>query len=142
MAELFNFSEAARIALHAVVLLARRGDERWTIGRLARVLGVSAAHLAKVMAQLERSGLVQGKTGPAGGYQLARPAEKISLLAVYEAVAGKMVVRRCPLVVPVCAGDGCALGEFLVRVNRQLVARLQRTTVGDIKIKLEVKDEE
>ncbi len=135
MAELFNFSDAARIALHAVLLLAQRADERWTIARLARVLGVSAAHLAKVLAQLERCGLVKGKTGPNGGYHLTRPPGKISLLAVYEAVAGKMVVERCPFAVPVCSGNGCALGDFLVRMNQQIVKRLGRTTAGEIKIR-------
>lgn len=138
MAELFNTPEAARLGLHAALILAHHPAERWTINRLARILGVSAAHLAKVLAQLEKAGLVKGKTGPSGGYLLVRPAKEISLLAVYQAVAGTVEVNHCPFAIPICHG-GCPVGNFLLKTNRQLVRYLKTTSLAAVKLNLEKK---
>lgn len=138
MAELFNTPEAARLGLHAALILAHRPWERWTINRLAQTLGVSAAHLAKVLAQLEKAGLVKSKTGPTGGYLLARPAKEISLLAVYQAVVGTVEVNHCPFAIPICSG-GCPVGNFFLKTNRQLVRYLKTTSLAEVKINLEGK---
>lgn len=138
MAELLNTPEAVRLGLHAALLLAQRPGERWTITRIARTLGVSAAHLAKVLVRLENAGLLKGKTGPTGGYTLARPAKKITLLAVYQAVAGALNLNRCPFAIPVCDG-GCPLGNFLLKINRQLVRDLRETSLAAVKLNLEEK---
>lgn len=135
MAELFNTPEAVRLGLHAALLLARRPDERWTIPRIARTLDVSAAHLAKVLIRLESAGIVKGKTGPAGGYILARPARETSLWAVYQAVVGEVNIKRCPFSVPVCEG-GCPLGNFLGQTSRRLAKYLKTTSLADLRLKL------
>uniref|UniRef100_A0A7V3UZJ3 Rrf2 family transcriptional regulator n=1 Tax=candidate division WOR-3 bacterium TaxID=2052148 RepID=A0A7V3UZJ3_UNCW3 len=140
MAEIFNFSDAVRIGLHATLLLAH-SSQRLTIGELAKMLGCSPAHLAKVLGQLEKADVVQAKTGLGGGYLLARPPAEITLLMVYEAIAGKLSVRRCPLAVPVCSGNGCPLGPFFRRFNREVLAQLNKTTLQDIKLKLGVINE-
>ena len=41
----------------------------------------------------EHAGAVGGRTGLNGGYQLAKPASKISLLAIVEAVDGPISVN-------------------------------------------------
>ncbi|MCL6466240.1 MAG: Rrf2 family transcriptional regulator [candidate division WOR-3 bacterium] len=101
-------------------------------------MGVSAAHLAKVLAHLEKAGLVKGKTGPNGGYLLARPAKEISLLAVYQAVVGPVEVNRCPFAIPVCSG-GCPIGNFLLQTNRQLVRYLKKTSLVAVRLNWEEK---
>lgn len=136
MADLFNISEAARLALHALLLISRVQKGRWTVSRLADSLGVSQAHLAKVLARLEHAGLVEGQTGPAGGYCLAQQPGKISLLSIYQAMEGKLRTERCPFAVPVCQGDGCQLGKFFQKINHQVISCLKETTIAQIKIKI------
>ncbi len=140
MAELFNISDAARIGLHAVLLLAQQPDERLTINELAAALGCSTAHLAKILAQLQRTGFVKGKSGPNGGYQLARSADQISLLEVYQAIEGEVLAARCPFAVPVCDGGGCPLGTFFQYLNRQVISRLSRQKLSEVKLKFGGKD--
>jgi Rrf2 family protein len=59
-----------------------------------RVIGerqaIPARYLEQIFQRLRRAGLVQGKRGPGGGYTLARPAARISLLDVVEAVEGRV----------------------------------------------------
>ncbi|MEO0069774.1 MAG: Rrf2 family transcriptional regulator [candidate division WOR-3 bacterium] len=136
MADLFNISDAARIGLHAAMLLAQEPRRRWTIKGLAQQLNCSAAHLAKVLVRLEHAGLIKGKTGPGGGYTLARKAKEINLLQVYQAIAGKLKLNSCPFAVPVCQENGCPLGKFLQGVTHQVVQRLKVTTLADLRINI------
>jgi Rrf2 family protein len=103
---------------------------------MAREFGVSAAHLAKVLGRLERAGLVLGTRGPAGGYVLARPARLVSLAQVFEAVEGPLSDRRCPFDVPVCDGNGCLLGGYFRVLNRKAAAKLNRTKLSNVHLKL------
>lgn len=135
MPALFNTPESARLGLHALVSLARTPGERQTVNELTRTLGVSAAHLAKVLSRLKAAGLVVGHTGPGGGYALAQSAEKISLLEVYEAVTGKLETHRCPFALPLC-DRGCPLGDFLIKTNWRVYRYLKKTTLNQMKINL------
>ena len=107
-----------------------------TLREVAAGLRVSLAHLAKVMATLERAGLVAGTRGPSGGYRLTRPASRISLAEVYEAVEGALAPGRCVFGVPVCNGKRCVLGGYFGRVSREVAAKLRRTKLSEIALEL------
>jgi len=141
MADFFNVSDATRLALHAAFLLAR-SQKPLTIGTIARVLGVSSAHLAKVLARLEQSAIVEGKPGPKGGYRLARAADRISLLEIYEAISGPLQIDSCPLAVPVCSGNACPLGLFFRQLNRTVRTEMQKKTLQDVEINFRRKCEQ
>lgn len=131
---LFRVSEAANLALHATAALAGGDGQMARTRELAAGLRVSEAHLAKVMMTLERAGLVTGTRGPAGGYRLARPAERISLAEVYEAVEGPLAGGRCIFGIPVCNGRGCLLGGYFGRVTREAVAKLRKTKLSALAV--------
>ena len=120
MAGIINISEAANIGMHACMVLARSGPERkLRTRRIAETLGVSAAHLSKVLQRLGRAGLVEATRGPRGGNRLARPAAAISLLDIYEALEGPLVDGDCLLPRPICGGGACCLlGGLLRDMNR------------------------
>ena len=133
---IFRVSEAANLALHAMAVMAGAGDRPVRTRDIADGLKASAAHLAKVMGALERAGLLIGTRGPSGGYRLARPAERIYLKEVYEAVEGPLVVGRCLFGVPVCDGRRCILGGFFSGVNRQVEKKLAETRLSEIVLKI------
>jgi Rrf2 family protein len=128
-------SEAATLGLHAAALLARTDRGLLTAREIAHRLEVSEAHLAKVLSLLERADIVAGTRGPSGGYRLTRPADRISVQEVYEAVEGPLGPARCPFSVPVCDGTQCVLGKFFRGLARDLAEELHRTTIADITIK-------
>jgi Rrf2 family protein len=51
--------------------------------------------LSKIMKDLVASGLVRSHIGARGGFSLARPAQEITLKAVYESVEGPLVLMQC-----------------------------------------------
>ena len=128
----FHVSEAANLAIHALAVIAASPDPLTRTREIAARLKASLAHLAKVMAALERAGFVYGARGPAGGYRLARPASSMSLKEVYEAVEGPMSSRSCLFGEPVCEADSCALSDYIGRLNRELARKLARLKVSDL----------
>jgi Rrf2 family protein len=111
MARLIKVTDAVAFGLHAVALLAKQPGAQ-TVKNLALALKVSQHHLAKVFQRLERAGLVASRRGPTGGFVLKLPAEKISVLDVYEAVEGEVDGHTCLLGRPRC-DSACPLGALL-----------------------------
>jgi Rrf2 family iron-sulfur cluster assembly transcriptional regulator len=66
--------------LRCLLRVGRAGSEgSVTISELSRSEGISEPNVAKMMRLLRTAGLVQSTRGQAGGYALARPADRISL---------------------------------------------------------------
>lgn len=125
-----RISEAASLALHAMVLLARQEGRPLSTRQAAQGLGVSENHLAKVMQRLARAGLVDSRRGPRGGFRLAGGG--ISLLQVYEAVEGPLASGSpCLLGRPACQG-GCALQGLTSLLSHEVRAYLAQTQVRDL----------
>lgn len=133
MPGLVKVSEAASLALHAMACLARRRDGRIPARDIARATRVSRAHLSKVLARLERAGLVKGTRGPAGGYELARAPERVTLKDVYEQIEGPLQRTRCLFGTPVCSGR-CMLGSLLEDVDELVGKRLGGTRLSDLDV--------
>ncbi|MBU0595322.1 Rrf2 family transcriptional regulator [Candidatus Bipolaricaulota bacterium] len=131
MADMLRLSEATALGLHAMAIVA--GQERAiSVVEAAKQLDASAAHLSKVMQQLAKSGFLQAKRGPNGGYTLARPASEITLLAVYEALEGSLRLDGCLFAAPVCQRAHCILGGLVERVRTQIHEHFEATTLADL----------
>lgn len=132
MAVLFKLSDAVAIGLHAAMFLAARNNPSSTARQIAQTFKVSEAHLVKVLQTLGRAGLVEATRGRGGGYRLARPARKIRLLQLVEAIEGKLEIHDCLLRRPICPQNQCILGPLVRTVNRQTVDYLRKHTVADL----------
>jgi Rrf2 family protein len=79
------FSNTQEYALRAMAQLARE-DGMASTADVAKAIKAPPAYLTKVMQDLRRAGLINSQRGVGGGVSLAKPAKKISLLDVIEAV--------------------------------------------------------
>jgi Rrf2 family protein len=119
--QLLKISDAANLGIHAMAHLAvSDADSAHAVGEIAGELGVSEAHLAKVMQRLVRVGLVVSRRGPGGGFVLGRPAREISFLQIYEAIDGPLADGGCLLGRKHCLYDGCVFGDLAHRLSREL----------------------
>ena len=134
MPYLNKMSEAVSLALHAASLLASCGERLLRTKDIADILGVSEAHLSKVLQHMTRAGLVKPTRGPAGGFRLARSADDISLKNIYEAVDGPLDVSTCPFNIPACEGGWCVLGRELNSRGKDLLKFLSETRLSTLKI--------
>lgn len=131
MQQVLNISQAASLALHTMGRLAAADSGPITTKNLAHDLGVSEAHLAKIMARLGKAGLVSARRGPQGGFVLAVDPDRVNLLQVYEAAEGPLPTGGCLLDRPVCDGN-CLLGDLLQRLGREVRQYLERTYLSDV----------
>jgi Rrf2 family protein len=82
-----RLTRACGYALHALVYLAERADGTPVAShRIARARGVPERFLLKVHWPLVSAGLLRSLKDPNGGYRLGRPAARVTLLEVVEAV--------------------------------------------------------
>ncbi len=132
VANLIRFSTPASLALHAAALLARHEGERISNQDIAEALRSSGHHLAKVMQQLVRAGVAHSTRGPAGGFQLTKPATETTLLQVFEAVEGPVGDSECLLGDHVCDGTQCMVGDLIHSVHKQVRQYLADTTLAEL----------
>lgn len=132
MDSILKISEAASLGLHAMVYLA--GEEHGrpiSITEIAKKLGVSENHLAKVMQRLSKASLTGSKKGPKGGVFIKKKPEEITFLEIYEAIEGPLPAGFCLLPKPVCKPGGCVLGNLLHDVYELVNKKFGETTLAD-----------
>ena len=87
------------LADYAVVIMtaaARRpAGERLSAAALAAETGVPVPTAQKLMGKLAGAGLLVSVRGAGGGFALARPAERITLAEMVEAVEGPIAMTQC-----------------------------------------------
>jgi Rrf2 family protein len=86
-----KLSHASGYAVQALVsLAAHQGGGLLASHDAAEAHGMSELFLPKVLKPLVRGGILFSKKGRGGGYGLARPPQRITLLEVVEAVDGPL----------------------------------------------------
>ena len=139
MANMLKISEAASLAMHTMVLLAANPERVISTRETAETLGVSEAHLSKVLQRLTRAGLVESTRGPKGGFRPSRPTDEITLLDVYESIEGRLVPKTCLFGEPICNGSACILGQLLGTVNTTIADYLRGTKLSDLTTRIKVR---
>jgi Rrf2 family protein len=128
MAKVVTISEAASLAIHAVVLIAKT-ESQINVNYIAKETGASRNHLAKVMQRLGKQGFVESSRGPTGGFKLKKQANQITLYDIYESIEGPIEVEGCPLERPVCPFDKCLMGGIIHKVTNDLKKYLMKETI-------------
>jgi len=131
MAVILRLSDAAVLALHAMIHLSRNSGKTLTTRDIASYHGVSENHLAKVMQRLARSGYVESVRGPGGGFRLAKDAGSIRLRELYELFEGPMRLSSCFFASPVCGNGKCVFGDLLDTINGLVERYFEDTTLDD-----------
>ena len=126
---------SARIdyAVRALIELAVAEGGQRTRHELAEAQDIPSRYLEAVLIDLRRAGLVLGQRGPAGGYQLGRPAELISVADIARAVDGPLTLIQGQRPESVSyAGSSRHLHELWIGLRAALRAVLETVTVEDL----------
>jgi Rrf2 family protein len=146
------FSTKAEYGVRVMVELARRAGEcpdgAESVVPLAEIAehdGMPLAYLEHLVARLRKAGLIDSRRGSRGGYMLARPAERITMAEVVEALEGSIAPIECISQGPdgsiVCSRESGRVGShshtcptklLWTRVRGSIVRTLQDTTLADL----------
>ena len=89
-------SKTAEYALRAVACMGGR-DGPASADLLAKQTKVPRRYLTRVLQDLVAAELARSRSGPGGGYELARDTGEVTILDVINAVAPLERIRECPL---------------------------------------------
>jgi Rrf2 family protein len=123
------------MAAHALAVLAQARDG-YPSAYVASSVNTHAVFLRRILGDLVAAGLVAAREGRAGGYRLARPAERITLADVYRAVEREGPLTPSPadpnLRCPIGAGMRRAFARTAGAAEDGLLRALERETVADL----------
>jgi Rrf2 family iron-sulfur cluster assembly transcriptional regulator len=120
--------------IRAMVALAGRPATDWlSVPKMSAEMAIPERVLPKVMADLVRAGLVEGRIGRTGGYRLARHAATITLLDVIKALEPEQDVPACVLRGGPCGRDGrCAVHDAFSGARQAMLQRLATVSLEDV----------
>ncbi|MCA9553677.1 MAG: Rrf2 family transcriptional regulator [Myxococcales bacterium] len=106
-----ELTKASKIGLYALVEMALNPEERLSASAISDRFAQSENHVAKVLQQLQRAGLVTSTRGVGGGYELARPASKLTVADVVRCLEGPLANDPC-VDCPLRRDDKCHEGQL------------------------------
>jgi Rrf2 family protein len=117
-----------------MLALAARSDlEPTPVREIAERMEIPVGFLPRVMADLARAGLVTSTVGRSGGYVLARPAARITLLEIIEAIEGESRRQRCVLRGGPCGLDGhCQVHDVFFAAQDAMLQRFATARLADV----------
>ena len=87
-----KISRSTGYALLAVGYIAKHQEQKIILSQsISKKYDIPLEYLLKILQQLVKANVLRSKRGPRGGFSLARPAKKITLLNIIEAVDGPMI---------------------------------------------------
>jgi Rrf2 family protein len=131
-----EITRATEYAVRCVLHLAlERGDRVVPRREIAAAREIPEQFLGKIAQRLARAGIIRILQGSRGGYQLALPADRISLLAVVEAAEGDLGLNTCVMHAKACSRTCvCAAHRVWAEARRQLRATLGGVTFADLAV--------
>lgn len=140
-----HISSGVEYGIHCLLFLvdaSGKGRDA-SVRDLAELQGVPADFLAKIFTKLAKAGLVAATEGVKGGFTLARPASKISVLDVVTAIDGEKALFECREIRSRCAvfddeppswatSGTCAVHAVMQNAQKQMEQALAQETLQDL----------
>ncbi|MDN5348682.1 MAG: hypothetical protein PWQ54_78 [Bacteroidales bacterium] len=130
MSKIVTLTEAASIALHGMIIVAK-AEKMANVILIAELTGSSKHHVAKIFQRLVKDNFLESHRGPTGGFTLKSDPKDISLLEIYESIEGKIEVTTCPLDKHICPFDKCIMDNVTRRMTVDFRNHLKSHTLQD-----------
>jgi Rrf2 family protein len=135
MPTMFRFSEAAALALHAMVYVACHEGEVVKVREMSAAFRASDAHMSKVCQRLTRCGMLMAHRGVHGGFTLGRSARRIRLMEIYVAIEGPVELSPCLFRNRNCRErpkHDCVIGKKIMGLEEEFVNYLRTTQLASV----------
>lgn len=87
-----RISRSTGYALLAAGYIAKNQTQKTILSQdISKQYDIPLEYLLKILQQMVRANILRSKRGPRGGFSLARPTNKITILEIIEAVDGPMI---------------------------------------------------
>ena len=128
------FSKTTGYAIRALVYLAKQTDSQLCgLQEIAEHENIPSAYLGKILGDLRKHQLLHSVKGIHGGYELAQPADSITLWDICQILEPVPDCNQCILGLSSCENKcPCVLHESWVPLREDFVNLLQTKTIAQI----------
>ncbi len=129
-----QMTKGVEYGIEGILYLARR-DSRGPalIREISRATSIPETFLSKIFQRLATKGLIRSRRGFRGGFRLARPAGRITLREIVEALQGPIEFHRCLDHLRARGRRGrCHVKRVFEKAQRKVASILEQTTLEDI----------
>lgn len=130
-----KLNKSTRFALYAVVELSKHREAVVSAGEIAEKYKISEHHVAKVLQQLVRVGLIRSIRGIKGGFQIAKDPKEITMLEVVEIFEPRLPQNGCILLdfEETCnLQETCRIGEVFNEIQEQAFYTLKSVSIATL----------
>jgi Rrf2 family protein len=127
-------STRGRYGVRALLAIAKARRPLST-AKISQMEDISLPYLEQIFNRLKRGGLVLAKRGAQGGYDLSRPADKISVGDVVGILDGPVTFSHCHKPghdAPCGRAEICASRQFWSELETTVNSKLFNTTLEDL----------
>ena len=128
------YSRPCEYAIRAAAYLARQPqDQLIPANQIARAEAIPVPFLSRILYRLAQEGLLSSRTGPGGGFQLARPAHDISLQDIVAVVDGLDGLKQCAVGLARCSDEmPCPLHDMWKDLRQKISGYLEAISLADM----------
>ena len=130
MPKIINFSDAASIGIHGLIVISK-SDKPLNAIRLSEKIGFSKHHIGKVMQRLVKDGFLNSYRGPTGGFEMKKKPKDIKIYDIYRSIEGEVDMGECPHDLHICPTDKCIRNDLIKRLSEEFVTYLQSRTLQE-----------
>ena len=130
-----KLQKGTSLALYSVLEFAANPGRQLSAAEIADKYGASTHHLAKVLRELGRAGLVESARGVGGGYRFVGNAKRLTLMDVIELFEDISTRTGESDEFDASSDVGCALGAVMEEIDEIAKATFRSITV-DTMLKL------
>jgi FeS assembly SUF system regulator len=130
---MLKISKLADYAIIVVSFMAHKSQQILNAKQIAGDIHISLPTVSKVLKLLGAAQIVTSHRGTGGGYQLAHPANQITIAQIVAAIEGTLAMTECCSSETLCALDAfCSIKENWKTINKIILNALGSLTLADM----------
>jgi Rrf2 family protein len=129
-----QLTKGVEYGIEGILYLARREQASPAMIRdISRATAIPETFLSKIFQRLANRGIILSRRGFHGGFRLARPAGRITLREIVEALQGPIEFHRClDHLKARRRRSRCHVRHVFRKVQRKVASILEQTTLEDV----------
>jgi len=132
---MLRFSKMADYGILLLGHFARHPDELCSAAELADTYHMPRSVVSNLLKAFGRAGVLSSRRGLHGGYQLALPADEVTLLEILNVIDGPVRLLDCAvqdLDLSCDYEDVCTSRSPMLKVHRQIMSLLEAITLAEL----------